>query len=363
LLRLGKRVVPVEDIHAERDRSYRGPRVSGSFGVSEPHDKKEFSSGDSESFRLSSVLVRKLLTGIGSLELVPSKDKAMMNNRTKTLWLPALASLTGTMAWRLVLQRSFPQSQTLLNHAGLPLAYQLLWLTALPLFGALSAYLSRRAGSDRLTGLTAALSPSIVMIPLWIALAIRMSHPSPRQWFGLLCGVLNWIVSPGIALSLGACSLLGTRTKKNLNRCTMNTRTRTFWIPALVSLMASMVCLTISTLGGLESRFVALGWSTYVVYIPWLLSLPLCGAAGAYLSRRAGGKRRASLAAGLFPVIAITSLVGFLTIIGKFVYAKPQWLYFSMAVLFGSILPGMALLFGAAPFAQAREYGSASLTT
>ena len=287
----------------------------------------------------------------------------MMNNRTKTLWLPALASLTGSMAWRLVLQRSFPQSQMLLNHAGLPLAYQLLWLAALPLFGALSAHLSRRAGGDRLTGLTAALSPSIVMIPLWIALATRMSHPSPRQWFGLLCGVLNWIVSPGIALSLGAWSLPSILTKKNMNTRTTNTRTGTFWVPALVSLTAAMACLTISTLGGLEPRFVARGWATYVVYIPWLLSLPLCGAAGAYLSRRAGGERRACLAAGLFPVIAMTSLVGFLTVIGKFVYAKPQWLYFSMAVLFGSILPGIALLLGAAPFAKAREYRSAKLTT
>lgn len=284
----------------------------------------------------------------------------MVNNRIRTLWLPALASLTGAMAWRSILQRTFPPSQALLNHAGLPLAYQLLWLAALPLFGALSAYLCRRAGGDRLTGLIAALSPSIVMIPLWTALAIRMSHPSPHQWFGLLCGVLNWIVTPGIALSLGALSLPGPRTSKNIKSRTMNTRTRTFWVPALVSLTAAMACLTISTLFALEPRFVARGWATYVVYLPWLLSLPLCGAAGAYLSRRAGGERRACLAAGLFPVIALSSLVGFLTVIGKFVYAKPQWLYFSMAVLFGCIFPAVALFLGAAPFAKAREYGSAN---
>jgi hypothetical protein len=294
-----------------------------------------------------------LLTGIDRLEHAERKDKTIMNNRTKTLWLPALASLTGSMAWRLVLQRSFPQSQTLLNHAGLPLAYQLLWLAALPLFGALSAYLSRRAGGDRWTGLTAALSPAIVMIPLWMALATRMSHPSPRQWFGLLCGVLNWIVAPGIALSLGGWAILSTRTQKSMNTGTMNRRTRTFWVPALVSLAAAMACLTISTLGGLEPRFVARGWATYVVYIPWLLTLPLCGAAGACLSRRAGGERRTCLAAGSFPAIAMTSLVGFLTVIGRFVYAKPQWVYFPMAVLFGSILPGMALLLGTVPFAKA----------
>ena len=184
-------------------------------------------------------------------------------------------------------------------------------MAAAACFGALGVHLSRRAGGDRLTSLTAALSPSIVMVPLWIAVATRMSHPSPRQWFGLLCGVLNWIIAPGVALSLGAWSLLSTRTKKNMNTHTMNTRTRTFWVPALVSLTTAMACLTISTLGGLEPRFIARGWATYVVYIPWLLTLPLCGAAGAYLSRRAGGERQTCLAAGLFPVIAMTSLVGF----------------------------------------------------
>jgi hypothetical protein len=50
------------------------------------------------------------------------------------------------------------------------------------------------------------------MPPLWLALAIKMIHPSPRQWFGLLCGVANWIVTPGIALLLGAWPLLRTRT-------------------------------------------------------------------------------------------------------------------------------------------------------
>ncbi len=150
--------------------------------------------------------------------LEQAQCKEMTNNRTRTLWLPAFVSLTGSMLWRFMLQRSFPPSQPLLNHAGLPVAYQLLWLTGLPLVGATSVYLSRRAGGDKLTGLIAALSPSIVMVPLWLALATRMSHPSLRQWFGLLCGVLNWIVTPGIALSLGAWPLL--RTHKNAGNIT-----------------------------------------------------------------------------------------------------------------------------------------------
>jgi hypothetical protein len=310
-----------------------------------------------------------------------------MNKRAKTFWLPALVSLTGSMAWRMMVQRLFsfssqasslrqssfssPQSPRLLNHAGLPLSYQLLWLAVLPLFGAASAYLSRRAGGSRSAGLTAAVFPSMVMILLWMGLATRMSHPSAGQWFGLLCGVLNWSVTPGISLLLGAWFVLRVRSAngagENMNMRTVDTRTinmrtRTFWLPGLVSLTAAMACLTLSTLGGREARFVARGWATYVVYIPWLLTLPLCGAAGAYLSRRAGGERGACLAAGLFPVMAMTSLVGFLTLIGEFVFARPQAFYFSVGLLFGVILPGVALLLGAMPFAKAirRSEGLAS---
>jgi len=292
-------------------------------------------------------------------ELVkPAKGEGeQMSNRTGTLWLPGLVSLTGYLASMFILQRAVPPLQKPLNHAAFPLGYQLLWLAALPLFGAASAYLSRRAGGSRSIGLIAALFPSIVMVPLWMGLATRMNHPSPRQWFGLFCGVMNWIVLPAMALLLGALPVWRAQVaedlKKIFNTQTMNTRTRTFWLPALAGLTAAMVCLAISTFAGLQPRFVARGLATLVVYIPWLLMLPLCGAAGAYLSRHAGGKRFACLSAGLFPVIALTILVGFLTLIGKFVYSKPQWLHFSMALLFGSILPGLALLLGAMPFARA----------
>lgn len=277
-----------------------------------------------------------------------------MNKRTKTLWVPGLISLTGSMAWRLILQRTILPSQTLLNHSGLPVVHQVLWLAALPLFGAASAYLSRRAGGDRLAAVISALFPSIVMIPLWVVLAIRMRYPSPAQWFGFFSGVLNWIVVPSAVLLLGAVPFFKGQPAIDW-KPRMNSRTKTFWLPSLVSLTAAMTFLTISTFVGLQPRFVAHGSATLMVYVPWLLMLPLCGAAGAYLSHRTGGKRLACLAAGVFPVIALASLVGFLTLTGKFVYAKPQRLYFLLAVLLAAILPGVALVLGALPFIKASQ--------
>jgi hypothetical protein len=293
-----------------------------------------------------------------------------MNYRTRTLWVPSLVSLAGSATAMLMLQRSVssPQTGMRLSHAGLPLIYQLMWLATLPLFGAAAAFLSRRAGGDRRTAFIVALFPSIVMIPLWTILATRMSHPSTSQWFGLFWGVVNWIVLPGLALSLGASPFLrvhpmNVHSMKDIERKKtprLNARIKSFWFPSLVSLTTAMAALAASTFAGLQPQFVARGLATFVVYVPWLLLLPLCGGAGAYLSRRVGAERRVCLAAGLFPVIVLTGLVGLLTLAGKFVYAKPQFLYFSVSVLLGAILPGVALLLGAIPFAKTRPAQAAS---
>jgi hypothetical protein len=255
------------------------------------------------------------------------------------------------MVWRLILQGTVGAEPKLLNHAGLPLRQQLLWLAALPLFGACAAYMSRRAGGGRLTAATVALFPSIVMIPIWAVLATKISHPSPNQWRGLFSGVMNWIVVPGIAVLLGALPLLKAHSV-GAWKPTLNSRTARFWLPGLVSLAASMMLLMISTLIGMRARFIANGISTPVTYIPWLLTLPVCGAMGAHLSRRAGGGRLACLASAIFPAIALSTLVGFLLLAGRFVFAKPQWFYFLSAILYGAILPSIALLAGAMPFSK-----------
>jgi hypothetical protein len=275
-----------------------------------------------------------------------------MNRRTRTFWTPAFISLTGSMAWRLALQQTVGPSQKLLNHAGLPMLQQCFWLAALPVLGGLSAYLSRRAGGERWVAAAAALFPSILMIPLWMGLAVKMSQPSPSQWFGLLFGVLNWIVFPGVALLVGAVPFLNPQNVIE-RKIRMNTRTATFWLPALISLTGAMGGLTISTLLGLQPRFLLRDTSTLVVYVPWLLMLPLCGAAGAYFSRRGGGQRAARLAAGLFPVIAIVTLATFLTVVGKFTFAEPYCAYVLVAALVGIVLPAIALFVGAAPFMKA----------
>ena len=134
----------------------------------------------------------------------------------------------------------------------------------------------------------------------------------------------------------------------------MNHRTRILWLPALISLAAAMVFLMISTQIALQprivaGRFVTLRTSTgstdyrFAEYLPWLILLPFCGAAGAYLSRRAGGQPLVRLVAGLSPWIALFGLVSFLTLIGQIVPFQHQWFPFATTLLFLMLPPGIAL--------------------
>ena len=89
----------------------------------------------------------------------------------------------------------------------------------------------------------------------------------------------------------------------------MTNRVKQFWFPSLLTLFLSMGLLMLVQIFGPNPWVIARksAWSliapVVVVYLPWLFSLPLIGAMGAYLSNRAGGSRRAMLSAIVFPVL------------------------------------------------------------
>jgi len=95
------------------------------------------------------------------------------------------------------------------------------------------------------------------------------------------------------------------RTKENV----MTNRVKQFWLPSLLTLLFSMGLLALIQVFGPNPWLVARksGWSLVapvaVVYLPWLLSLPLIGAMGAYLSNRGGGSQRAVFGSIVFPVL------------------------------------------------------------
>ena len=274
-----------------------------------------------------------------------------MNNRTKTLWVPGLISLTGSMACRLVLQRSIGPSQTLLNHAGLPLIYQLLWLAALPLFGAASAHLSRPGwrrsihcrdrGSvsgdchgpplDRISDQDESSIPSpVVWSVLWrneldchsgrSPVLRRVALPESSPW-NRLEGKREQSDKDVLAASAGQ-SNDGNGLSDDLE------------LGGPATSICSARVVNSSCLHPLAARFAVLRRLWRVFISP----------------RR--GRNSGSLGCSFISRDRDDQPVGFLMLIGKFVYARPHWLYFSIALEMGVVFPGAALLLGAMPFAK-----------
>ena len=92
---------------------------------------------------------------------------------------------------------------------------------------------------------------------------------------------------------------------------TMTNRVKQLWLPSLVTLVLSMGLLALIQIFGPKPWL--FGWNgssrwpfvapALMVYVPWLLLLPLIGAMGACLSNLAGGSRRAVLSSVVFPVL------------------------------------------------------------
>jgi hypothetical protein len=163
--------------------------------------------------------------------------------------------------------------------------------------------------------------------------------------------VLSQVASgPGLARNI-------TDAKKQEEK--MNRRTMQFWLPGIAMLTASMVWLMILQRGVWRLDDTFLPGPPLTPYLIWLLTQPLFGAAGAYLSRQAGGSRRARLAAGIFPSIALFGLLVFIGLTAFFVERNPfVWKhpgYFALIVFPWAIFPGIALLVGFFPLLNTAE--------
>jgi hypothetical protein len=141
-----------------------------------------------------------------------AKQEDNMNQRTRTLWLPGLVSLTSAMAFLMILQASGVQPHFIWMRSGPPLELYTPWLVAHPLFGAMGAYLSRRAGGDRRACLAAGLFPSITMLALCcVGVSVKLITDRAAlqiPLFAILAQLGVWIVLPGLALLIGALPFL-----------------------------------------------------------------------------------------------------------------------------------------------------------
>jgi hypothetical protein len=135
----------------------------------------------------------------------------------------------------------------------------------------------------------------------------------------------------------------------------MTNRVTQLWLPCLLTFALTMAVLALIQVVGPAPRiFMVRGRPNMVptgtIYIPWLLSLPLVGALGAFLSHRAGGTRLATFFSTVFPVVPYLIFFG---VAGPLVliFADHVGRNFVLALLAEGlipwvVLPGSALLAG-----------------
>jgi hypothetical protein len=151
-------------------------------------------------------------------------EEAMMNRRTRSIWLPGFVSLTAAslflFAEEIVLAHdpSFCFNYLSLQPDHLIISrvawwFYVGWLLTQFFCGAVGAFLSRRGGGSLGARTIAATFPAIVMLALW-TLVIPMSALAGRNAFlwhhplYYLLGIFVWVVSPGLALLAGAVPFL-----------------------------------------------------------------------------------------------------------------------------------------------------------
>jgi len=132
-----------------------------------------------------------------------------MNDRSKHLWLPGLASLIAA-AVLLVLEIRLGIRDAFVH---LPLAMTAIfpWLANMLLSGGVAAYLSRRGGGTRRSRLTSALFPAgAFFVCFCLVFVARLFEADPFITLSAFAiTACNWVLLPGVALLLGALPFLG----------------------------------------------------------------------------------------------------------------------------------------------------------
>lgn len=135
----------------------------------------------------------------------------------------------------------------------------------------------------------------------------------------------------------------------------MTNRVTQLWLPGFLTFVLSTGLIALTSIFGPKPwALMRVGQPPMVLFfIPWLLSLPLVGAVGAYLSHRAGGSRRAIFSSIVFPVLpflaSILVVLPVSLVFDHFVAHNIAPMALLMALLGWVLAPGVALLAGGLP--------------
>jgi hypothetical protein len=140
-------------------------------------------------------------------------EEAIMNYRTKVLWLPALCAFALSMVLLALLQIAGFRPRFYWLENGLFIPFYVPWLLALPIIGAVAAFWSKRAGGGVSHRLLVSQAPAIIWLAvlltfMLISLVIDRHVPLIFKLHGMLIYIVAWVLLPAVGLLLGAAPFL-----------------------------------------------------------------------------------------------------------------------------------------------------------
>ncbi len=144
-------------------------------------------------------------------------EEAIMNYRTKALWLPALFALTLSNVLLAIFQIFGPPPHFHWLGAGKSMepyyVFVVPWLISQPVVGAVAAYWSRRAGGTVRYQLLAALAPAIALLGLFLlilpwAMIVDKNVAHHVKLGAFLILTVTWVLLPSVPLLIGAAPFL-----------------------------------------------------------------------------------------------------------------------------------------------------------
>jgi hypothetical protein len=134
----------------------------------------------------------------------------------------------------------------------------------------------------------------------------------------------------------------------------MNERTRSLWIPAMINVIAAPGLLMILQKLAVQPRVLWIGDMAMVLYLPWLVTLPIFGAFGAFLAKRAQARFVDRLIVGLSPALAVLGAFALVLPVSLVVDSHRlrdfPFACFALTIFNWVVLPALALLIGTLPF-------------